>query len=124
MYGLTVNRTMSLSGHPSIINKIRYLYFAFSMHYLQGLCGNYGAAGVGVEFDFLQIPRASTNAIPTGLAVGTAAAGIVTMPVNDNFCGGCLGTKFFPLGFEGISYNSVYKLSKANTVNFYRLAIG
>jgi len=55
-----------------------------------GLCGNYGAAGVGVEFDFLQIPRASTNAIPTGLAVGTAAAGIVTMPVNDNFCGGCL----------------------------------
>ena len=24
MYGLTVNRTMSLSGHPSIINKIRW----------------------------------------------------------------------------------------------------
>ena len=47
-------------------------------------------AGTGVEFDHLQIPRASTNAIPTGLAVGTAAAGIVGMPVNDNFCGGCL----------------------------------
>merc|ERR1711971_69414 len=55
-----------------------------------GLCGNYGAAGVGVEFDFLQIPRASTNAIPTGLQVGTVAAGIVTNAVNDNFCGGCL----------------------------------
>ena len=23
MYGLTVNRSMSLSGHPSIINKIK-----------------------------------------------------------------------------------------------------
>jgi len=60
-----------------------------------GLCGSYGKSGAGagtgkVEFDHLQIPRASTNAIPTGLAVGTAAAGIVTVPVNDNFCGGCL----------------------------------
>ena len=43
-----------------------------------------------MEFDHLQIPRASTNAIPTGLRVGTAAAGIVTNAVNDNFCGGCL----------------------------------
>ena len=25
MYGLTVNRTMSLSGHPLIINKMRNL---------------------------------------------------------------------------------------------------
>jgi len=55
-----------------------------------GKCGNYGATGKGVEFDHLQIPRASTNAIPTGLAVGTAAAGIVANGVNDNFCGGCL----------------------------------
>ena len=57
---------------------------------LQGKCGNYGATGKGVEFDHLQIPRASTNAIPTGLQVGTVAAGIVTNAVNDNFCGGCL----------------------------------
>merc|ERR1711971_642723 len=55
-----------------------------------GFCGNYGADGKGVEFDHLQIPRASTNAIPTGLAVGTTAAGIVGNGVNDNFCGGCL----------------------------------
>jgi hypothetical protein len=46
-----------------------------------------------VEFDHLQIPRASTNAIPAGLAVGTgtsAAAPVHTNVVNDNFCGGCL----------------------------------
>ena len=60
---------------------------------LQGFCGNYGTNGKGVEFDHLQIPRASTNAIPAGLAVGTgtsAAAPVHTNVVNDNFCGGCL----------------------------------
>merc|ERR1712127_1057259 len=36
-----------------------------------GFCGNYGTTGKGAEFDHLQIPRASTEAIPTGLAVGT-----------------------------------------------------
>jgi hypothetical protein len=55
-----------------------------------GFCGNYGTTGKGAEFDHLQIPRASTEAIPTGLAVGTVAAGIVNNGVNDNFCGGCL----------------------------------
>ena len=42
-----------------------------------------------MEFDHLQIPRASTNAIPTGLAVGTGAP-VRANVVNDNFCGGCL----------------------------------
>merc|ERR1711971_582492 len=37
-----------------------------------GFCGNYGTTGKGAEFDHLQIPRASTNAIPTGLQVGTS----------------------------------------------------
>merc|ERR1719420_67678 len=56
-----------------------------------GFCGNYGAAGVGKEFDHLQIPRATTNAIPTGVVVGApSAAGIVPTGINDNFCGGCL----------------------------------
>jgi len=55
-----------------------------------GFCGNYGASGKGMpamvpEFDHLQIPRASTFAIPTGVPVGTAPMG-----VNDNFCGACL----------------------------------
>jgi len=50
-----------------------------------GLCGNYGATGKGrtanvPEFDHLQIPRASTFAIPTG----------ALLPINDNFCGACL----------------------------------
>ena len=57
---------------------------------MQGFCGNYGAAGVGKEFDHLQIPRASTNAIPTGLAVGAPFGGPIAMGINDNFCGGCL----------------------------------
>jgi len=60
-----------------------------------GYCGNYGAMGKGMpaavpEFDHLQIPRASTNAIPTGLLVGTPAAGPIAVGVNDNFCGACL----------------------------------
>ena len=59
---------------------------------MQGFCGNYGTTGKGAEFDHLQIPRASTEAIPTGLAVGTDVGtdGIVNNGVNDNFCGGCL----------------------------------
>ena len=32
MYGLTVNRSMSLSGHPSIINKIQLLITGMSFH--------------------------------------------------------------------------------------------
>jgi len=59
-----------------------------------GFCGNYGSSGKGVEFDHLMIPRASTFAIPTGLPVGTAAAGIVAVQGNDNFCGGCLAAIF------------------------------
>merc|ERR1711971_892419 len=55
-----------------------------------GFCGNYGTTGKGAEFDHLQIPRASTEAIPTGLPVGTVAAGVLNNAVNDNFCGGCL----------------------------------
>ena len=34
MYGLTVNRTMSLSGHPSIINKMPH-FKAYGMRNLQ-----------------------------------------------------------------------------------------
>ena len=61
------------------------------LHYLQGFCGNYGATGKGKEFDHLQIPRASTNAIPQGLAVGIPFAGpVIATGINDNFCGGCL----------------------------------
>ena len=53
------------------------------LHYLQGLCGNYGAMGVGLEFDHLQIPRASR---PTGLAVGLPAGpAALTMGVNGAF---------------------------------------
>ena len=57
------------------------------LHYLQGLCGNYGAGGVGLEFDHLQIPRASRE---SGLAVGlpvTTAVGMpaLTMGVNGAF---------------------------------------
>jgi len=60
-----------------------------------GYCGNYGPAGAGMpagtpEFDHLQIPRASTLAIPTGLFVGVPAVGPITVGVNDNFCGACL----------------------------------
>jgi len=55
-----------------------------------GFCGNYGPMGKGIpdgvpEFDHLQIPRASTFAIPTGLPVFSGTVG-----VNDNFCGACL----------------------------------
>jgi len=57
-----------------------------------GLCGNYGTMGKGVEFDHLQIPRATTN-LAAGLAVGFPAMGPVVMTgVNDNFCGGCLAS--------------------------------
>ena len=50
---------------------------------MQGLCGNYGAAGAGVEFDHLQIPRASR---PTGVAVGIPAApAALTLGVNGAF---------------------------------------
>ena len=54
------------------------------LHYLQGLCGTYGMAGVGVEFDHLQIPRATR---PTGLGVGlpTTAGAPITMGVNGAF---------------------------------------
>jgi hypothetical protein len=56
-----------------------------------GKCGNYGSAGVGVEFDHLQIPQASTAKIPTGFPVGIVnAAGVLATAVNDNFCGGHL----------------------------------
>merc|ERR1711971_1164243 len=56
-----------------------------------GFCGNYGATGKGLEFDHLQIPRASR---PTGLLVGLPVppAGTITNGVNDNFCGGCLAS--------------------------------
>ena len=52
------------------------------LHYLQGLCGTYGMAGVGVEFDHLQIPRASQF---TGLAVGLPAGGPIATGVNGAF---------------------------------------
>jgi len=55
-----------------------------------GFCGNYSPTGKGKEFDHLQIPRASTNAIPTGLAVGAPFGGPIATGINDNFCGGCL----------------------------------
>jgi len=60
-----------------------------------GFCGGYGPSGKGMpagiaEFDHLQIPRASTFAIPTGLFAGSVSAGVVTVGVNDNFCGACL----------------------------------
>ena len=32
MYGLTVNRIISLSGHPSIINKITLVYRNIVLH--------------------------------------------------------------------------------------------
>ena len=34
MYGLTVNRIMSLSGHPSIINKIDFMDFMIFMNFM------------------------------------------------------------------------------------------
>ena len=54
------------------------------LHYLQGFCGNYGATGKGLEFDHLQIPRASR---PTGLLVGLPVppAGTITNGVNGAF---------------------------------------
>ena len=87
---LISTRCISMCFHVQLDQKKSWkdsIAYAFC---LQGFCGNYGATGKGVEFDHLQIPRASTNAIPTGLQVGTVAAGIVTNAVNDNFCGGCL----------------------------------
>jgi len=80
-----------------------------------GLCGNYGAGGVGLEFDHLQIPRASRE---SGLAVGlpvTTAVGMpaITMGVNDNFCGGCLAS---PAGAGGAFAGAAYLGATAPTM--------
>jgi len=47
-------------------------------------CGNYGMAGAGVEFDYLNIPMPS-NAATVGVGFGAIAAA-----TNGNFCGGGL----------------------------------
>ena len=86
---LISTRCISMCFHVQLDQKKSWkdsIAYAFC---LQGFCGNYGATGKGVEFDHLQIPRASTNAIPAGLAVGTGAP-VRANVVNDNFCGGCL----------------------------------
>ena len=49
------------------------------LHYLQAKCGSYGMAGAGIEFDHLQIPRASrTTGLPVGLPVAT---GVMIPPI-------------------------------------------
>ena len=51
----------------------------FSYLKISGMvCGNYGSAGAGVEFDYVHIPM-PTN----GMGAGFAAAA-----TNGNFCGG------------------------------------
>jgi len=72
-----------------------------------GNCGNYGANGQGVEFDHLQIPRASRE---SGLAVGLPVTTAVRMPAltaaaNDNFCGGCLAS---PMGTAAAYVGAAY----------------
>lgn len=86
-------------------------------------CGSYGMAGAGIEFDHLQIPRASrTTGLPVGLPVATGVMiPPIAMAVNDNFCGGCLpspaagtaGMPYLAAGPVAIAANSATICSRA-----------
>jgi len=86
-------------------------------------CGSYGMAGNGIEFDHLQIPRASrTTGLPVGLPVATGVMiPPIAMAVNDNFCGGCLpspaagtaGMPYLAAGPVAIAANSATICSRA-----------
>lgn len=87
-------------------------------------CGSYGMAGAGIEFDHLQIPRATrftAGSLFVGLPVpgAGAAPAPIAMANNDNFCGGCLASPtgnamaYLAAGPAAIAANSATICSRA-----------